>query len=333
MIGREAARLYGFHRESNESRSPFVTHNRCEMADKLLEVDQVRVEFPVKGGVVRALDGVSLSVRPGETVAVVGESGCGKTTLARAILGLQKLAGGTIRVQDKVVQGVPKGLASSVGMVWQDPYASLDPKWRVGKSVEEPLKIEGRSRPLDELFRDVGLDPQMASRYPHELSGGQRQRVAIARALALKPPLVICDEPTAALDLSVQAQVLNLLNDLQDNLGCAYLYISHDLLTVRFLADRIAVMYLGRIVEEGPTEAVFAHPRHPYTRALLDSAPSIDNLGHLPEEAKGEIPDPRTQFPGCRFAGRCPFAQDLCLSTDPPPVKRDGVDVWCHFPL
>ncbi|MBX7135939.1 MAG: ABC transporter ATP-binding protein [Fimbriimonadaceae bacterium] len=302
------------------------------MSANLLVVEDAEVEFHVKGGVVRALDGVSLRVNPGETVAVVGESGCGKTTLARAVLGLQKLSSGRISVQGHNVDGVPKGLAKSVGMVWQDPYASLDPKWRVGKSVEEPLRLEGQTGSIEKILESVGLDPKMATRYPHELSGGQRQRIAIARALALKPPLVICDEPTAALDLSIQAQVLNLLKDLQSELRCAYLYISHDLLTVRFLADRIAVMYLGRIVEEGPTEQVFAHPRHPYTKALLESAPSLQNLGHLPEEAKGEIPDPRTRFPGCRFAGRCPKAQDLCVAEDPASRELDGVRVWCHFP-
>lgn len=299
----------------------------------MLQVRDAQVEFHVKGGTVRALDGVSLDVRRGETVAVVGESGCGKTTLARAVLGLQPLAGGEIALEGRRVERPERAQASQVGMVWQDPYASLDPRWRVGKSVEEPLRIAGRGNGnVEGLLSDVGLDPRFARRYPHQLSGGQRQRVAIARALALKPPLVICDEPTAALDLSIQAQVLNLLKDLQASLGCAYLYISHDLLTVRFLADRIAVMYLGRIVEEGPTAEVFAHPRHPYTRALLESAPSIETLGVLPEEAKGEIPDPRTRFVGCRFAGRCPKAVDLCLQEDPGGREVAGVRVWCHFP-
>lgn len=302
------------------------------MADSLLQVEDVRVRFPVKGGFVHALDGVSLEVRQGETVAVVGESGCGKTTLARAILGLQPFESGSIRLGGRPVRGVERGQASRVGMVWQDPYASLDPKWKVGKSVIEPLLIAGRKDPIEDLLQDVGLDPVLASRYPHQLSGGQRQRVAIARALALKPPLVICDEPTAALDLSIQAQVLNLLKDLQAERGCAYLYISHDLLTVRFLADRIAVMYLGRIVEEGPTSEVFRRPRHPYTKALLESSPSIETRGHLPEAAKGELPDPTTRFVGCRFAGRCPKAKDLCRAEDPAARTLGAVRVWCHFP-
>src|SRR5213078_1131593 len=175
------------------------------------------------------------------------------------------------------------GLAAKVGMVWQDPYASLDPRWRVGRSVLEPMRIMGSSGDPQAIFTEVGLAPDLTTRYPHQLSGGQRQRVAIGRALALKPPLVICDEPTAALDLSIRAQILNLLKDVQTATGCSFLYISHDLTTVRFLADRVAVMYLGRIVEEGPTEEIFSDPRHPYTRALLDSAPSIEKLMQLPE--------------------------------------------------
>lgn len=303
------------------------------MSEVLLDVRDALVEFPVKHGVVRALDGVSVQVRRGETVAVVGESGCGKTTLARCVLGLQRLAGGAIDLLGKTVKGAEAGQAARVGMVWQDPFASLDPKWRVQRAVEEPLRLAGKSDSGVALLEQVGLDSRFATRFPHELSGGQRQRVAIARALALKPPLVICDEPTAALDLSIQAQVLNLLKDLQASLGVSYLYISHDLLTVRFLADRIAVMYLGRIVEEGPTEAVFRHPQHPYTRALLESAPSIETLGRLPEPAEGELPDPRERFPGCRFAGRCPIASDLCRKEDPAPRESLGIRVWCHTPL
>ncbi|HRF60192.1 MAG TPA: ABC transporter ATP-binding protein [Fimbriimonadaceae bacterium] len=303
------------------------------MSDVLLGVRDAVVEFPVRHGVVRALDGVSIEVRRGETVAVVGESGCGKTTLARCVLGLQRLSGGTIELLGKTVKGAEAGQAARVGMVWQDPFASLDPKWRVQRAVEEPLRLAGKSDSGVTLLEQVGLDGRFATRFPHELSGGQRQRVAIARALALKPPLVICDEPTAALDLSIQAQVLNLLKDLQASLGVSYLYISHDLLTVRFLADRIAVMYLGRIVEEGPTEAVFRHPQHPYTRALLESAPSIETLGRLPEPAEGELPDPRERFTGCRFAGRCPIASELCGKEDPGPRESLGIRVWCHTPL
>lgn len=298
----------------------------------LLEVEDARVEFSLPGGSVRALDGVSLRVEPGETVAVVGESGCGKTTLARAILGLQPLVGGDIRLGGEAVEGVSPKNAERVGMVWQDPYASLNPKWTVGRSATEPLRIAKREGQAGAIFTEVGLDPQMTARYPHQLSGGQRQRVAIGRALALKPPLVICDEPTAALDLSIRAQILNLLKAIQKNNGCSFLYISHDLTTVRFLADRVAVMYLGRIVEEGPAEEVFSHPRHPYTKALLDSAPSLDRLMDLPDAPPGEIPDPRQKFVGCRYAGRCPNAQEDCLRIDPPATIEGSRRYYCHHP-
>lgn len=302
------------------------------MSDQLLQVRDVRVEFQGHGGSVRALDGVSLTVNRGETVAVVGESGCGKTTLARAVLGLQPLKDGSIVLNGKAVTGTTRSMAEEVGMVWQDPYASLDPRWRVGRSVQEPFALVGKQGNPAEVFTEVGLDPQMVTRFPHQLSGGQRQRVAIGRALALKPPLVICDEPTAALDLSIRAQILNLLKDIQDAHHCSFLYISHDLTTVRFLADRVAVMYLGRIVEEGPTEQIFKDPRHPYTKALLDSAPTLDKLLHLPEPPQGEIPDPRTHFVGCRFAGRCPKAASKCAEADPERTEEGVRAFFCHYP-
>ena len=298
----------------------------------LLEVEDIRVEFPHREGAVRALDGVSLTLAQGETLAVVGESGCGKTTLARAILGLQPLTGGAIKLQNDLVKGIQKNLASKLGMVWQDPYASLNPRWRVGRSVLEPSKIVGRELDARKIFEEVGLDPQLVDRYPHELSGGQRQRVAIGRALSLKPPLVICDEPTAALDLSIRAQILNLLKDIQDLNHCSFLYISHDLTTVRFIASRVAVMYLGRIVEEGPTEDIFENPRHPYTKALLESAPSLDRLMQLPEPPSGEIPDPRTKFEGCRYAGRCKNVLELCRTNDPGETKEGARRFFCHNP-
>jgi oligopeptide/dipeptide ABC transporter ATP-binding protein len=298
----------------------------------LLEIHDVAVEFPGQGGVVRALDGVSLNVEKGETVAVVGESGCGKTTLARCVLGLQPMVGGSIDLLGIPVRGTPKGVVERVGMVWQDPYASLDPKWTVGKSMQEPLRLVGKQRDIAEMFSEVGLDPSLHNRYPHQLSGGQRQRVAIGRALALKPPLVICDEPTAALDLSIRAQILNLLRDLQKSLGSSFLYISHDLTTVRYLADRVAVMYFGRIVECGPTEQIFRDPRHPYTKALLDSAPDITKLLHLPDAPPGEIPDPRTRFIGCRYAGRCTNALEICPRVDPAATTEDNRVYYCHNP-
>jgi oligopeptide/dipeptide ABC transporter ATP-binding protein len=299
----------------------------------VLEVRDATVEFRAPGGSVRALDGVALRVERGEIMAVVGESGCGKTTLARAILGLQPLNQGQIELNGRVVEGVRRDLANHVGMVWQDPYASLDPRWQVGRSVCEPLDLTRKKGRAEAIFEEVGLDPKLTDRYPHQLSGGQRQRVAIGRALALKPPLVICDEPTAALDLSIRAQILNLLRRIQSDLGCSFLYISHDLTTVRFLADRVAVMYLGRVVEEGPAEAVFSDPKHPYTKALLDSAPTLEKLMHLPEAPPGEIPDPRTRFVGCRFAGRCVNADRECLERDPKVTNNAGRRFYCHHPV
>jgi len=305
------------------------------MSSALLDIRDVSVEFPGHGGSVRALDGVSLQVNPGETVAVVGESGCGKTTLARSVLGLQRLSKGEIDLAGSRIEGTTRRMAERVGMVWQDPYASLNPRWKVGRSALEPLVLTGKKgqRTATAVFEEVGLDPKFVDRFPHQLSGGQRQRVAIGRALALKPPLVICDEPTAALDLSVRAQILNLLKDVQQASGCAFLYISHDLTTVRFLADRVAVMYLGRIVEEGPTEEIFSNPRHPYTRALLDSAPTLEKLMHLPEAPEGEIPDPRTKFVGCRYASRCPNKGELCERVDPGATVEGARTFFCHFPV
>lgn len=297
-----------------------------------------RVVYAVPGGQIRAVDGVSLSLDRGETLALVGESGCGKTTLAKAILGLEPVTAGTIHVDGKAVTDRLHGLAKRVGIVWQDPNASLDSRWRVGRAIAEPLLVNRYERPLirervREVMEQVGLDPALANRYPHQLSGGQKQRVAIARALALSPPLVLCDEPTAALDLSIRAQILNLLKDLQASLGLAYLYISHDLTTVRFIADRVAVMYLGRVVETGTTEDVFTSPRHPYTLALLRSTPSLDNLGRVPDILPGEIPDPRVRISGCNFRTRCPYAQEKCADESPTATTESDRVFFCHFPL
>jgi oligopeptide/dipeptide ABC transporter ATP-binding protein len=303
------------------------------VSDAILKVEEVHVEFASPGGVVRALDGVSVEVQKGEILAVVGESGCGKTTLARAVLGLQPLKSGRIELLGQEVRGVSRNQAEKVGIVWQDPYASLDPRWRVGKSIVEPMRILGRKADAVELFEKVGLDTKLVTRFPHQMSGGQRQRVAIGRALSTNPALVICDEPTAALDLSIRAQILNLLKDIQGSIHCSFLYISHDLMTVRFLADRIAVMYLGRIVEDGPTETVFTNPRHPYTKALLDSAPTLERLMHLPDPPAGEIPDPRTKFVGCRYAGRCPNVMSVCREIDPQRSQEGARGFYCHNPV
>lgn len=281
----------------------------------------------------RALDGVSLSVEAGETVAVVGESGCGKTTLARGILGLQRLSSGTVRLHSDGEKVNGSTLAERIGMVWQDPYASLDPRWKVSRIIEEPGRIAGKAVDVSAILEEVGLSPETGDRYPHQMSGGQRQRVAIGRALALRPPLVVCDEPTAALDLSIQAQILNLLRDIQESRKCSILYISHDLTTVRFLADRVAVMYLGKIVEVGTTSSVFSNPMHPYTKALLDSAPSLERLGYLPEPAKGEVPDPSERIDGCRYAPRCPRAIEPCRKGEPQWVSVEDHFAMCNVPL
>ncbi|MCG9895316.1 MAG: ATP-binding cassette domain-containing protein [Fimbriimonadaceae bacterium] len=245
-----------------------------------LVVEDVSVRYRTPAGDFWAVREASLSVARGRTLAVVGESGSGKTTLARAILGLVPLASGTIRLNDgRPDRAVP---AERIGMVWQDPFASLDPRWTVERLIAEPGQIAGRAVDVASVMEEVGLDASLARRHPHHLSGGQRQRIAIGRALALRPPLLICDEPTAALDLSIQAQILNLLKDIQRSHGCACLYISHDLQTVRFLADEIVVMREGRIVERGPTARIFTDPQHEYTRLLLASAPSLETLGQIP---------------------------------------------------
>jgi peptide/nickel transport system ATP-binding protein len=257
----------------------------------LLEVQDVTVEFVNHGKAFRAVDQASLTVEKGETLALVGESGSGKTTLARAILGLQAIDSGSIELDGRKVEGLDRDTASRVGIVWQDPYASLDPKWRIKHIIAEPLKLAGKETPderIEEILTEVGLDPKMKDRFPHQLSGGQRQRVAIGRALAVRPPLILCDEPTAALDLSVQAQILNLLSDLKQSLGAAFLYISHDLSTVRYLANRVAVMKDGVLVETGTTEQVFEQPKHPYTKMLLSSVPSLTRLGEIPNPTEDE---------------------------------------------
>ncbi len=299
----------------------------------LLVAQNVSVEFSSNAGIVRALDGVSLTVEPGEIVAVVGESGCGKTTFARAVLGLQPLAGGSISLLGRDVAGASPDSASRIGMVWQDPFASLDPRWPVERSAVEPAALQGQSVDAKALFEEVGLSEQHLSRYPHQMSGGQRQRVAIARAIALRPPLIICDEPTAALDLSIRAQILNLLKKIQGDLGCSFLYISHDLTTVRYLADRMAVMYLGKIVECGPTEELFQNPRHPYTSALIESAPTLETLGKIPGAPIGELPNPFEKLVGCHFASRCTRVQEECRRAYPKETVDGELRFACNFPL
>lgn len=307
----------------------------------LLELTDVSRHYHVSGGVlgltkgvVRAVDGVSLAVAQGESLGLVGESGCGKSTLARCILGLEPLAGGRVAFQSRDVADWPeKDLRRQMQMIFQDPYSSLNPRMRVGDIVAEPLVIHAvanrseRRKQTLELLRLVGLSEDMAGRYPHQLSGGQRQRVAVARALALKPQLVVCDEPVSALDVSIQAQVLLLLQDLRERLGLTYLFISHDLAVVGQVCDRIAVMYLGRVVEIAPAQTLIADPRHPYTRALLSAVPVPDPAGERRREMlKGEPPSPFNPPSGCPFHPRCPQAMPRCAREFPPAFAPDPAD-------
>src|SRR5688572_4824779 len=266
--------------------------------------------------ILRAVDAVSFELGAGETLALVGESGCGKSTVARLIAGLYAPTEGQIEFRGRRLQ-----------MIFQDPYASLNPRWRVRKIVAEPMMfLEGGGKPVAELLRQVGLAPEDAERYPHEFSGGQRQRISIARALAGEPELLICDEPTSALDVSVQAQILNLMADLQDRLGLTYLFISHNLAVVSLVADRVGVMYMGRVVELSPAMQLFNSPRHPYTRMLLDAVPDLGMTGKPRTPVAGEVPNPLAPPPGCTFHPRCPHANERCRVE----IPRFINGVACH---
>ncbi|AXE90860.1 oligopeptide/dipeptide ABC transporter ATP-binding protein [Streptomyces sp. Go-475] len=319
----------------------------------LLEATGLAKSFTVRrtlrGGTrLRALDGVDLALGRGETLGLVGESGCGKSTLARVLLRLERPDAGSLRYDgvDPFALSGAELLAwrRRVQMVFQDPFGSLDPRLTAADLIGEPwlthralVPASRRAARVAELLEMVGLRSSDARRLPHEFSGGQRQRIGIARALALEPEVIVCDEPVSALDLSVQAQVLNLLCDLRDELGLSYVFISHDLSVVRHLADRVAVMYLGRIVETGPTEEVYERPRHPYTEALLSAAPSPVSGGGRRRQRivlTGEIPSPADPPSGCRFRTRCPRARDLCAEAVPPPVPGAPLHgAACHFPL
>ncbi len=296
----------------------------------VVEINALWKQFnPSRNMVVRAVNGVNLRVHKGETLGIVGESGCGKSTVARLLLGLEKPSSGDIFIA---------GLAQ---MVFQDPASSFNPKMTIGDIVAEPLVVKAqgdkaeRNEAVRRLIGQVGLDPAFAERYPHQLSGGQRQRVAVARALALNPSVVVADEPTSALDVSVRAQIINLLADLKAELGISFVFISHDLLTVRYIADRIAVMYLGEVVEYGAAEEVFADPRHPYTKALIDAVPVPDpaiESRRTSTPLQGELPSPLNLPKGCAFASRCPMATDLCRAAKPSLPNHDlSRQVACHY--
>ena len=294
-----------------------------------------------KGAILRAVDGVSFTMVPGKTLAVVGESGSGKSTLARVVTMIEPATSGGLSIEGRDVTHASgreaRQLRHAVQMVFQNPYGSLNPRKTVGSILAEPLVINSkaakpeRMAAVQAMLAKVGLRPEHAERYPHMFSGGQRQRIAIARALMLNPKLVVADEPVSALDISIQAQVLNLMLDLQQEFGLAYLFISHDLGVVRHIADEVLVLYLGRPVEQGPKEVLFGRPLHPYTRALLAATPSVQ-AGERQERhvLKGEIPSPLSPPSGCAFRTRCPFAIERCAAERPEPRPLEGRVVACH---
>jgi oligopeptide/dipeptide ABC transporter ATP-binding protein len=324
----------------------------------LLRATDVVKHFPLRSGmltrahgrgqeVVRAVDGVSLEVVAGQTLGVVGESGCGKSTLGRCLVRLVDLTSGTVEFDGHDISTLSRRrlrpIRRGLQLVFQDPYASLNPRRRAGDIVAEPLQVHGYGdaaavrRRVTELFDVVGLSETYVDRYPHEFSGGQRQRIGIARALAMNPKLVVADEPVAALDVSIQAQVLNLFADLRDEYGLTYIFIAHDLGVVRHVSDRIAVMYLGEVVELADADPLYAAPAHPYTEALLSAVPEIDDGSTSRRERivlAGDVPSPIQKPTGCPFHPRCPYAQDKCRAERPAPVEiAPGRQVSCHFPL
>jgi oligopeptide transport system ATP-binding protein len=326
----------------------------------LLEVQDLKVRFPVTGGVfarkigeVRAVDGVSFTLDRGETLGVVGESGCGKSTVGRAVINILRAMSYGVEITGKVLYHHKNGVVdlaslsrsemrpyrSDIQMIFQDPYSSLNPRMTVNQIVEEPLKIhtkdssQVRRRKVGELLGKVGLTAEQANRYPHEFSGGQRQRIGIARALATNPQIIIADEPVSALDVSIQAQVINLMHDLQDEFHLSYIFIAHDLSVVRHIADRIAVMYLGNIVEIGPAELIYSAPLHPYSRALLSAVPRPDP--DAPKNRRthlvGDVPSPLQKPSGCAFRTRCPIARPTCADAVPPLEEKEGRWVACPW--
>ena len=324
------------------------------MSETLLEARDLVKHFTVRGTafrgggeVVHAVDGVSLDVRSGETLGVVGESGCGKSTLGRLLVRLHEPTSGSVRFGGSDITTLSRRrlrpYRREMQMIFQDPYASLNPRKRVGQILGDPFEIHGglsrektRLR-VRELLETVGLSPDHVNRYPHEFSGGQRQRIGVARALALNPKLIVADEPVSALDVSIQAQVINLLDDLQSDFDLTYVFIAHDLGVVHHVSDRIAVMYLGVIVEVGPSDELFLAPVHPYTEALLSAIPAIEGEQEVRRERivlEGEVPSPVAPPAGCRFHTRCPYATDVCKIERPPLVDHGGGRfAACHHPL
>ena len=313
----------------------------------LLEVNDLQVHFPFRRGswlnpergLIRAVDGISFTVERGQTLGLVGESGCGKSTTARACLNLVRPTGGDVYLDGEPIAGLDDHdmlpYRRRMQMIFQDPFASLNPRMTVGRIVGEPLAIfdatSRRDRELEvmRLLELVGLNPRFLNRYPHEFSGGQRQRIGIARALAVRPQLIFCDEPVSALDVSIQAQVVNLLRDLQQQLGLAYVFIAHDLSVVRYISDFVGVMYLGRIVELAPADELYRDPRHPYTKALLSAVPIPDPPAERRRQRvmlHGEVPSPDKTYPGCPFADRCPIVQPDCRESPPPLYGIKGAD-------
>jgi oligopeptide transport system ATP-binding protein len=323
--------------------------------ETILQVDNVVKHFPISQGVVfkrqvgavKAVDGVSFELRRGETLGIVGESGCGKSTLARLLMRLETPTAGKALLEGKDIFKMSgselRRLRRNMQMVMQDPYTSLNPRMTVGDIIGEPFEIHteaaprgARDRRVQELLDIVGLNPEHINRYPHQFSGGQRQRIGIARALALNPEVIVCDEPVSALDVSIQAQVINLLEKLQDELGLSYIFIAHDLSVVRHIADRVAVMYLGKIVEIGTNEEIYERPTHPYTQALLSAVPVPDPSARAHREIirlVGDVPSPADPPSGCRFRTRCWKAQEICAEQDPQLVLRavDPHPSACHF--